>query len=90
MKLLDPPLKPPYWGYSVIMMEKAIRDIRMPDYDHAPQHHMSAGFMGLNSGYERPTHRPCSLSMNITSIIDEQLKKLGGYAWTTLSHENER
>lgn len=85
MRLDDPQPTEPFNGYSVVAIEKAIGDIKIPNYLGSLRHGSSfsgathstytGGFGSINSYAEKPN---CNLEKKIEPIVKQQLESLQG------------
>lgn len=82
MRLVDPPPTRPFEGYSVLMMEKAISDIKLPNYHQASSMRYGGGFGG---SYDRPHN--CSLAKKTAPIITKHLNNLQGLYLSTFTYK---
>lgn len=86
-RLLDPPPRIPFEGHSVLAIEKAISDIKSPDYNQTPcaaafkssmGYHTGGFGSGFGSHNTHNTPRDCNIAKKTEPIIKKQLDQLQG------------
>lgn len=97
MRLYDPQPTEPFNGYSVMAMEKALENIKIPEYNQPIRHAMifslgkdttsSAGPTNLGTFSFNNVKTMCSIEHKTKLIINFQLAKLQGLQLEPFANE---